>query len=208
MRDLFIIARSGWPYVTATLLALLFFLFLDIDFFAFVSLGLLLFVLYVFRNPERELNTFEEAAILSPVDGVVSVIEELEDEAFAYRIDILSSYTDVSLLRLPINATVVERSIQRGARLSIGSTHRELNENASLLLADAQNNRVKIIHRLSRSFAPLFIEVKEGQNLPKSARYGTMLSGMTSLYLPKNVRINVNPSSEVKASQTLIGYFS
>jgi len=35
-----------------------------------------------------------------------------------------------------------------------------------------------------------------------------MMSGISELYLPKNFRLNISQGDEVKASQTLLGYFS
>jgi len=68
--------------------------------------------------------------------------------------------------------------------------------------------RLKITHRLKQSFSPLFIEAIESHNLQQIARYGLMINGITSIYFPDNFRLNVNVGDELKASESLIGYFS
>jgi len=208
MSNLFIIAKSGWSYVIAAFLFWLFFVSIDFNILAFIAFVALLFFVYVFRNPERELKNFEDSSILSPVDGVVSAIEELEDSEYAYRVDIVSAYFDVSLLRSPINATIKELSIQKGARVSNMSALSKINENVTLLLCDSNNNQIKITHTLAQSFAGLDIDVVAEQKLLKSSRYGLMLCGVSSIYLPKNVRLDLHLSAKLKASETLIGFFS
>ncbi|MBN2815859.1 MAG: phosphatidylserine decarboxylase [Campylobacterales bacterium] len=207
--NLFIIAKSGLPYLVGS--ALFFFIFLILGCEMFALLAFLAFVLfgYVFRNPERELVNFEEKSILSPVDGVVSAITELDNSEYAYRIDVESSYLDVSLLRAPINGTVKKYEIFRGTRLSKNSKHfSHLNEKASIVFEDKSANKVELQHTLKQSFAPLDISLVNGELFMKSMRYGVMVSGITSIYLPANVRVNVNIGSELKASEVLLGFFS
>ena len=207
--NLFIIAQSGWSYILTSFALFVFFTILDFDFFGFVAFFTTLFLLVIFRNPERELVSFEEDSILSPVDGVVSAITELDDSEYAYRVDIQSGYLDVSLLRTPIYSHVQSINLSNGSRLSKASKHLEtLNENVEIIFEDKKNNKIKVKHTLTQSFAPLMIDIIKSQTLLKSSRYGVMLSGVTSIYLPSNVRVNVNLANEVKASQTLIGFFS
>lgn len=207
--NLFIIAQSGFKYVIGAALLCLFFVVIDFDFLALLAFVALLIILFVFRNPERELVSFEDEAILSPVDGTIRAIEELDDEEYGYRVEIVSSYTDVSLLRAPINASVADARYEKGARLSKNSQiSSNLNENLTVVFLDNSENKIKITHTLTQSFAPLFVDIHESQRVLKSSRYGVMLCGVSSVYLPKNVRINVNISNEVKASETLLGFFS
>ena len=116
---------------------------------------------------------------------------------------------DVSLLRSPINATIESLQLYNGTRVSKTSKHLEtLNENVEITFVDKKNHKIKVKHTLTQSFAPLMLDVMESQRLLKSSRYGVMVCGVTSIYLPSNVRVNVNLASEVKASQTLIGFLS
>jgi len=61
---------------------------------------------------------------------------------------------------------------------------------------------------LSRSFDDIKLNLSPNQNIVQGSRYGVMLSGITTIYLPQNFRINVNIGQEVNASQSLVGYFS
>jgi len=203
------LAKEGISYFLYSLAFFILFLLFDFDFLAFLTFFLTLFIVYSFRNPERELSVFEARSFLSPVDGIVESIEELEDDEYAYKINILSSCSDVSVLRVPANASVSQLLKYNGARTSKNSKlFTTLNENAEISFVTLEENKFKIMHTLERSFAPLFIELETKQKLLQTTRCGLMLNGKTSIYLPQNFRVNITIDSELKASESLMGYFS
>lgn len=193
------LAKEGINYFFISLGLFLLFFILDFDFLAFVTFLVTLYIGYAFRNPERELSVFESGSLVSPVDGVVESITELENDEYAYMVEIQSSCTDVGVLRVPANAKVSQVSKRNGTRVS--KSYSSLNENK-------EDNSFKVVHRLKQSFASLFIELTEAQDVLQTARYGMMLNGATTIYLPQNFRINVSVGSELKASESLMGYFS
>lgn len=206
--DAFILSRHSFSYLGYSFIAFVVLLILDLELFAFFAFGFFLFTLFVFRNPEKQLNNFDENALLSLVDGRVSKIEELDDPEYGYRVQITSTYMDISVLRAPFDAKVKSVTLQRGARLSQNSQNFPLiNENGALVLENESGKTIKVVHRLTQSFAPLFIDTAEGSSLVKTARYGVMLCGVSSIYLPKTFKLNVNVRDEVSAGETLLGYF-
>jgi len=203
------IAKEGLNYILYSIGFFLLFGFLDLDFLQFFSFLLIIFFIFVFRNPEREIPSFQDASVVSPSDGVISNIEELKDEEYGYKLEIDSSFFNVSLLRVPLVSTLEDIKILRGARISkFNALHVDINENATLIFKDNNKNTLKVIHRLKQSFKPLDIEIIPSQSLSQGSRYGVMVNGVTTLYLPKNFRLNVTVGTEVNASQTLIGYFT
>lgn len=173
---------------------------------AFLAFLITTFFLYVFRNPEREMVPYEQGSIISPVDGVVVDIEELVDSD-EYRVDIESSYFDVALLRVPFNATLESMEHIKGARLnSNAKDFYKLNEYTTLLFKLDDSKNIKIVHRLKNSFAPISLDLRPSQKLLCGLRYGYMLNGITSIYIPRDSRLNVELGSRVEASNTLIGY--
>ena len=207
--NLFIISRNGWPYIAYALLTSLIFAVLDLDFFSFISFTFALFFVYSFRNPERELSFLDEKAVVSPVDGVVRAINELKDDEYAYKILIESSYLNVCVLRVPLTSNLQGIKLIRGARTSKSSKlFSDLNETAELEFMDAYTNKIKVVHRLKQSFAPINIDINKNDVLLKGNRYGSAVNTLTEIYLPKNFRLNIKLNNEVKASQTLLGYLS
>jgi phosphatidylserine decarboxylase len=207
--NLFIVAKSGWSYLGYSAAACLLFFILDMNFLLFLSLLSMLFFLYIFRNPEREMPLVQKSALISPVDGVISAVEELEGSEYRYKIEIDSSCSDVAVLRLPMNAKAISSRMVNGTRVSKKSKlFSALNEYAEIVFLDNEGNSVKIKHQLKQSFAPIDIDLPLNQELLQSARYGCMVNGVTTLFIQSNFRLNVKVGEEVKASTTLLGYFS
>lgn len=207
--NLFPVAQEGWKYIACAFSLFLLFAILDLDLLTFFSSLLLIALIYSFRNPERQLPIFEKLSVVAPCDGVVKAIVELDDSEFAYRVDIESSSLDVGVLRAPLNATLESVIKFNGTRVSTNSKlFNDTNENVELVFVDENENKLKVTHTLKQSFSPLFLDIIESQSIHQTARYGLMLNGVTSVYLPNNFRLNVNVSNELKASESLIGYFS
>ena len=207
--NLFIIAKNGWSYIAYASLAFVIFSLLDLDFLAFLAFVAIGAFVYLFRNPERVMPFYQANSLVAPSDGVITAIEQLEDEVFSYRVDIESSYFNVGILRVPMHAKLSSIQIVRGSRTAKDSKlFTLLNEYAELVFTDDADNSVKIVHRLKQGFAPIDIELVKSQELMQAARYGLMINGITSVYLPSNIRLNVNVGQEVLSSETLIGYFS
>ena len=203
------IAKEGWNYILCSLGAFLIFTILDLEFLQFFSFLALIFFLFVFRNPERLTPIFAKNSVVSPVDGVILSIEELQEHEYAYKIECDSSYLNISLLRTPLNSTIKSVNFQKGARLSkFSPLSKDINENYELVFEDENANMVKVTHMLKQSFKSIDIDAIISQKLTQGARYGLMVNGITTIYLPQNFRLNVSVSQKVNASESLIGYFS
>ena len=203
------ISSVGFKYVVSTFVGFVVFSMFDIDSLALLSLILMITFGFIFRNPEREVLSFEKNALLSPVDGNVISIDDIQDSEYAYKLEIDSSYFNVGVLRTPFDATLQSVIKRKGARLSSKSPlFKSVNENVELTFVDENSNSVKILHTLKRSFDDITVDIKNAQSMKQSSRYGVMINGITTIYLPKNFRLNVTLGSELEGSQTLIGYFS
>ncbi|MDQ7045523.1 MAG: phosphatidylserine decarboxylase [Sulfurimonas sp.] len=209
MTNLFPVAKEGWNYIAYSLGVFVLTLLSDLEFLAIMFFAFSVFFIYVFRNPERELTIVQEKSVLSPVDGVIIDIEELDDSEYFYKLSLKSSYGDVSLFRAPMNAKVSSQGKYSGSRLTLQSPlGKKLNENTTLVFEDIHANKVKITHRVQESFCGIKTDSVQDKQIIQSSRYGVMVNGISEVYLPENFRLNVHLDDEVKASQTLLGYFS
>lgn len=203
------IAKEGFSRIGLAILAYIVFTILDFDFLEFFSFLLIVFFVFVYRNPERMIPSLEKMSVLSPVDGVVLSIQELEDDEYLYKLEINSSYLNVSLLRTPLNSALEHLDIKHGARLSQNTPlSKDINERVDLVFEDEYKNKIKVSHILKQSFDDIKLNVIPKQRLIQGSRYGLMVNGITTIYLPQNFRLNVSVGQEIEASQTLIGYFS
>lgn len=203
------IAKEGWSYIGYAFASLVIFSILDFDFLQIVSFVFLVFFLFVFRNPERELLSFQESSVLCPVDGEVIAIDDLNDPEFAYKVTIDTAYKDVGILRAPMNASVISCIKVNGSRLSLEDPLAlKTNENINLLLQDSKENKIKISHTVKQSLCGVHVNIDKGNTTVQSARYGLMVNGRTELYLPKNFRLSLILGEKTTASESLVGYFS
>lgn len=207
--NLFPIAKEGVKYLSLSAILFLLALLIDCDFLATLFFFSFIFFAYLFRNPERVYPDTENSSLLSPVDGIVKNIQELRDNKFSYKIEIESSYKDVGILRAPASAKVEYVQKFNGTRVSPTSKlFNDTNENVSLIFLDKNENRFQVTHRAKQSFVPISTHLTTSQNVHQSFRYGFMGNGVTSIYLPSNFRINVTIGHHLKASESLLGYFS
>lgn len=205
------IAKEGWNYLFGAIFAFFIFTVLNLDFLQFLAFVSTFIFIFVFRNPERETMLYQENSVVSPADGTVVSIEELHESGEnGYKVEIDGSYLNVSLLRVPFTSSLEHIEVQKGARLSaLSPLSKYLNENAELIFSDKKSlNSLKITHKLKQSFKGIDIDIIKAQNLLQGSRYGLMVNGATTLYLPENFRLNVTVGSELIASETLIGYFT
>lgn len=205
------IAKEGWSYVIGAVVAFVVFTFLDFNFLEFIAFLTTLFFIFVFRNPEREYVLYQENSVASPVDGTVISIEELHtDEHNGYKVEIDTTYLNVALLRVPFASTLQSVQVTKGAKLSAQNPlSTALNENAELIFSDSKSiNQMRVVHKVKQSFKAIDIDIIKAQNLMQGARYGLMVNGITTLYLPENFRLNIGLGSELSASESLIGYFT
>jgi phosphatidylserine decarboxylase len=211
-QDTFIIAKEGWKYSAGALLLFVLFVIIDADFLQFASLGAAAAALWIYRNPERSMPYFQNKSITSVSDGTVTAIESVDMEEggeSCFKVSVRSAYRDVSVLRVPFESSVTSLQVRRGARLSgITPLAEVLNEKALIRLTDSDDNSIRIEHLLEQSVDDLSVRMESGQQFQQGARYGLMTKGMTTFYLPGNVRIAVKTGDKVRAGETLIGYFS
>jgi phosphatidylserine decarboxylase len=203
------VLKQGWGYIAWAFGLFVLFALLDCNILQFLSFVAFVAFIYVYRNPERELPLFQNSSVTSPVDGTVISIEELDDPEYGYKVEIESDFSNVAVLRVPMSASLLFVAHQKGTRLAKNSPlFTKTNENAVLIFENRDANKVKVVHRCKQSFDGIHIDIIMAQNLTQSFRYGSMIHGVTSIYLPRNFRLNITVSNELVGSETLIGYFS
>ncbi len=208
--DTFVISRYGWsllfPFGTLVLILLL---SLGLTFFTFTLLLALAFLFYVHRNPERISNYTQNGSILSPLDGrvvkIVSVDASPIDGKPGFEIIIESGYLDVAILRAPMNAEMNIDKLQHGAMTSLRSSHKNLNESADIRFSSSVGD-VLVRHTLASWARPLRFGT-EGE-VTQNQRYGFMLRGISSVYLPSNSRVAIKEGMLLRAGESVIGFFS
>jgi phosphatidylserine decarboxylase len=202
------LAKDSIPYliVTTVLTVALFF----VSPYLFIpSLILTLFIAFFFRNPYRKLPT-EDNIIVSPADGRVMSISEIEEDTFikgkAIKVTIFLSLFNVHINRSPIEGTVDYKNYRAGKYLPAFKSHAsEINERNTIGI---QGNNIKVlVHQITGFIARRIVcWVDLEDKLTLGERFGMIKFGScTEIVVPLNVDIKVKPGDKVKGAKTIIG---
>ncbi len=208
--DTFILSSRGWLLSGVLASLFLFFTMTGLHLFQFLIGIVLLSVLAIYRNPERNTKETEPDAIISSVDGVVLSVEEaLIDERKMAKITIMNSLWDVSMLRAPFDCSVEGFKIRHGASLPLYNPLSDiLNEKAVLSFRSHKGEEIFIEHLSEQSCFPIGIELEKSQKLKEGSRYGFLAKGRSVLYLPEKTRISVSAGVSLRAGESVIGYLN
>jgi phosphatidylserine decarboxylase len=194
------------PLATLTLLLLL---SMGLEFLTFILLLILGCVIYRHRNPERISNFTQEGSILCPLDGKVKEIISLDNSPIdgkpGFEIVVEQGISDIAILRAPVTAKMSVEKLQRGAMLNAKSGEYALNENA-LIRFSSKTGDIMMKHTLGSWTRPLAFGI-EGK-ISQNERYGYMLNGVSSIYLPSNSRVAIKEGMKLRAGESIIGFFS
>jgi len=176
---------------------------------AFIPAIMLLFVLYFFRNPEREIPE-DDKVILSPADGKIMEIKEIYDDNFinghAIKITIFLSIFNVHINRSPISGSITYREYRPGKFFPAFKSHAsEFNERNTIGI---ENGELKVlVHQITGFIARRIVcWVDENDYIEKGERFGLIKFGScTELIVPNNIQISVTVGETVKGGKTIIG---
>jgi phosphatidylserine decarboxylase len=170
-----------------------------------------------FRVPNRRIDS-DPASLVSPADGVVRDIEEVEDhgiEPFAgrklMRIGIFLSVLDVHVNRAPCDLDVTWRHYKEGRFLDARDS-RCAKENESLVIAGTGSAAGKTfplaVRQISGAIARRIVCVPlPGDSLKKGAIYGMIKFGSrTELYVPcdEGLSVCVQIGQKVRSGSTVL----
>ncbi len=205
------ISRDGWFYLV--ILAVL----MGLAYWAWPWLVILpgilfLFVLFFFRNPNRDILP-DELSLVSPADGVVMDVERVFEDQFlngeSIRVRIFLSIFNVHVNRCPMAGEVVFRAYRPGQMIPAFKSHAsELNEKNYVGI---QNQRLRILVTQVTGFIARRIVcwVNKGDNVTKGNRFGLIKFGScTEIFVPTDVEIMVSPGDKVSGGVSIIGRVS
>ncbi len=202
-----LIAKEGWKYVS--IFFILFVFAYCVEFFQWVFLFLFFMSIYIFRNFERIPAEDDKMSLLSPVDGKIIDISKVifKDKREFLKVEIKKSILNASILRSPASVTIVKTKMIHGLFLdSENELSGKLGERAILSLKSSFTSMMIIINAgfLSRKIE-LFKTIGP---LKFAQRFGILIDGSVELLLPINARIKVSLGDQVKAGESVLGYFS
>lgn len=205
------IAVEGLPYIGISV----FFAWIT-ALFDFNVLSLLLavtagFILYFFRDPERE-TPKDPYAVIAPADGRVVAIDEISEESFLNRemtrISIFLSITDCHINRFPVTGKVIATKFIPGrfhkAYLNLASTE---NERLATLVETEDKEQIVIVQIAGIIARRIVSYLTLGDLLQKGERFGMIKFGSrVDLYLPLRCEVAVGVEDKVRGGETIVGW--
>ena len=169
------------------------------------------FVLWFFRDPERTIAAAADA-LLSPADGLITHLEEVDAADFphgrAFRISMWLSPLDVHLNRAPRDGRVVRTRYFPGRFVNARrADSARINEQLWLDMVDSKDRQIRVI-QISGSLARrLVCWVRAGEELRSGARYGMIKYGSRcDVMLPAGdaIKLEVKVGDKVHAGTSVL----
>ena len=177
----------------------------------FISGILLIFSCNFFRVPIRECSS-DESSILSPADGKIIRIDQVDDDEVgnnSSRISIFLNVFNVHVNRIPLTSRV-KKVIYKKGNFIAAYDHKASDENERtniLFSADNFNFRVLQIAGLIARRIHCYAEVDK--EMIKGDRLGFIMFGSrTDIIFPNSIEVKVKIGEKVKGGETIIGKLS
>ncbi len=194
-------------------------LFLLIDFIEIpwliktLQIGLLVFfilILQFFRNPKRH-TQHNDTHVISPVDGKVVVIEEVEEPEYfkdkRLQVSIFMSPINVHVTRYPVGGKVVKFSKYHPGKYLVAWHPKSSEENERTTVVVENQKIGKVLYRqIAGALARRIVNyAKKDMNVVQGNDAGFIKFGSrVDLFLPLDSKLKVNLDQKVKGGETII----
>ena len=177
-----------------------------------LQIGLLIFfilILQFFRNPKRHTQHNDEH-VISPVDGKVVVIEEVEEPEYfkdkRIQVSVFMSPINVHVTRYPIGGKVLFSKYHPGKYLvAWHPKSSEENERTTVVVENATFGKV-LYRQIAGALARRIVNyAKKDQNVVQGSDAGFIKFGSrVDLFLPLNTKLKVKLNQKVKGGESII----
>ena len=204
------VVREGYIYIAAAL-----FLAVVMSFGFGVAVAVPFVVLacyftYFFRNPDRTIPT-DEHLVVSPADGTVQDVVELEDDDFVKgpctKIIIFLSVFNVHVNRSPIAGEIkCQKYVCGRFRPAYKDEVGFENERHMLGIENEKGFRVTVTQIAGILARRIVSWVTLDDNMSKGQVYGLIKFGScTELVVPRNVEVLVKKGDKVRGGESVLG---
>lgn len=173
------------------------------------SVFLLFLVLQFFRNPDRKIVE-NEYVFLSPADGEIVAIEEVqEDEYFKdkrLQVSIFMSVWNVHSNRWPVTGKVTYFKYHEGKYL-VASHPKSSSENEHTSITVQDKNGVEVMFRQIAGFVArrIVAHVKEGDSTKQGQEFGFIKFGSrVDIFFPLDTKVRVKLGDKVYGGLNII----
>ena len=188
-----IILKEGYtPIAIAVVITLFLNIFIS-DTLANIALIITIFLVIIYRNPNRSSFDITNDNIISPIDGKISAIDIGKHN---YKIYIDVNLCNTHQLRSPLSGKFKIKNLKKGLNLNSATYKAKLlNSQALLKIKDI---KIKLISGICNSDIILYDEkdVAVGESI------GVFLNGLVIVEIPKDYKLNISIGDKVDSGIT------
>ncbi|MEE1884430.1 phosphatidylserine decarboxylase family protein [Pedobacter flavus] len=177
--------------------------------FYVLTFALFVIVLQFFRNPKREFNR-NDAAVISPADGKVVVIEETEEGEYfkdkRLQVSIFMSPINVHINRYPVSGTVKFFKYHPGKYLAAWNPKSSTENERTTTVVETANGTPVLFRQIAGALARRIVwYVKEDDKATQTQEFGFIKFGSrVDLFFPIGTKVKVELGQVVKGGITEI----
>lgn len=207
-----IIHREGWKFSAISLFVSLILLVIW-PLLSFVSFLITFFILWFFRDPERN-TPIAEGKIISPADGKVCLIDlSVPPEELQYgteemqRVCIFMNVFNVHVNRVPFKGEIKKIIYKEGSFFNASlDKASEKNERNSIIITTENGIEIVVVQIAGLIARRILSFVSNGDKLNSGERFGLIRFGSrVDVYLPKTFKPEVKVGDKTIAGETIIG---
>ncbi|UCD86145.1 MAG: phosphatidylserine decarboxylase family protein [Deltaproteobacteria bacterium] len=205
------VAREGYPFIIVPALVTLLLALAGTIYPAILFLAISLFMVYFFRNPEREVPE-DDRAVVSPADGKVIKIERVREEEYlkaeALKVSIFMSVFNVHINRIPFPTRVVEAGYHPGKFFVASEDKASVDNERQSLLLETEGGKRLLLNQIAGVVARRIVcHAREGEYFEKGQRFGLIRFGSrVEILLPPETELLIREGDRVKGGQSIVGY--
>jgi phosphatidylserine decarboxylase len=175
-----------------------------------LSIFLISFTLYFFRDPVRQLpENFTDKDVISPADGKVMMIEEVQEEEFlksrAKMIGIFLSPLNVHVNRIPVSGKVGYCQHIKGEYIA-AFDHKSSQRNERTVVG-IETPKFKLLFKQIAGFVArrIVCELRTGDNVIAGEKFGMIKFGSrVDVIIPEYSIIKVSVNQKVVGGETIL----
>jgi phosphatidylserine decarboxylase len=208
-----IIAHEGYPVIIFSLVITVFVAFLGISWLTILFALITFFIIWFFRNPERYFQE-EEKVLISPADGKIIKIEDVElngnISGIFKKISIFMNVFNVHVNRVPYSGNIEAIDYHEGKFFSANLDKASLeNERNEVMIRTDDGRSIWVVQIAGLIARRIVCWINVGTPVKTGERFGLIRFGSrVDIYLPEDSRISVKLHDKVKAGETPLGHLS
>jgi phosphatidylserine decarboxylase len=207
------VAKEGLPFIgISAAIMLVVFMITDIWWIDLFFILVTIFVIYFFRDPDRDVPN-DPSAIVSPADGKVIKIRRVKDDRFlnteVWKISIFMSVFNVHVNRVPATSKVLEVRYNPGKFLVASLDKASLLNEQNAVIAEGPTGQKYAFNQIAGLIARRIVcYAGVGMNFDRGERFGLIRFGSrVDVYLPLDCRMKVRYGQKVEAGASVLAYW-